>query len=73
MDNNVLFDVRFAVMCSMLFMTVVSVTAEEPAAVPGIFQRMWHRYQLFREMRKIRASGASTEKFWEIDMTKFEP
>jgi len=73
MDNNVLFDARFAVMCSMLFMTVVAVTAEEPAAVPGIFQKMWLRYQLFREMRKMRASSASTEKFWEIDMTKFEP
>jgi hypothetical protein len=72
MNNNVLFDVRFAVMCSMLFMTVVAVTAEEPAAVPGIFQKMWLRFQLFREMRKMRSS-ASTEKFWEIDMTKFEP
>jgi hypothetical protein len=72
MNNNVLFDVRFAVMCSMLFMMAVSVTAEEPAAVPGIFQRLWLRYQLFREMRKMRSS-ASTEKFWEIDMTKFEP
>lgn len=72
MDNNALFDVRFAAMCSMLFMTVVAVTAEEPAAVPGIFQRMWLKYQLFRETRKMRSS-ASTEKFWEIDMTKFEP
>jgi hypothetical protein len=49
------------------------VTAEEPAAVPGIFQRVWHRYQLFREMRKMRSSAALKEKFWEIDMTKFEP
>lgn len=72
MDNNVLFDVRFAVMCSILFMTVVVVTAEEPAAVPGIFQKLWLRYQLFREMRKMQSS-ALTEKFWEIDMTKFEP
>ena len=72
MDNNILFDVRFAMMCGMLFMTVVTVTAEEPAAVPCIFQRLWLRYQLFREMRKMRSS-ASAEKFWEIDMTKFEP
>jgi hypothetical protein len=72
MDNNVLFDVRFAVMCSILFMTVVVVTAEEPAAVPGIFQKLWLRYQLFQEIRKMRSS-ALTEKFWEIDMTKFEP
>lgn len=72
MDNNMLFDVRFAAMCGMLFMTVVAVTAEEPAAVPGIFQRMWLKYQLFREIRKMRSS-ASTEKFREIDMTKFEP
>jgi hypothetical protein len=73
MDSNVLFDVRLAMMCGMLFMTVVAVTAEEPAAVPGIFQKVWLRYQLFREMRKMRASSTSTEKFWEIDMTKFEP
>lgn len=72
MDNNVLFDVHFAAMCSMLFMTVVAVTAEEPATVPGIFRLIWLRYRLFREARKMRAS-ASTEKFWEIDMTKFEP
>jgi hypothetical protein len=34
---------------------------------------MWLKYQLFREMRKMRTSASSTEKFWEIDMTKFEP
>lgn len=72
MDNNVFFDVRLVMMCGMLFMTVVAVTAEEPAAVPGIFQRMWLRYQLLREVRKMR-STASPKKFWEIDMTKFEP
>lgn len=72
MEYNVLFDVRLTMMCGMLFMSVVTMTAEEPAAVPVIFQRMWHRYRLLREMRKMRSS-ASTEKFWEIDMTKFEP
>lgn len=73
MDTNMFLDIRFPMMCSMLFMTVVAVTAEEPAAVPALFQRMWHRYQLFQEMKKMKTSPALSEKFWEIDMTKFEP
>jgi hypothetical protein len=73
MDNNVFSDVRYAVMCSMLFMMIVAVTAETPAAVPAVFSKIWRHYKLFQETRKTRASGTSAEKFWEIDMTKFEP
>jgi hypothetical protein len=49
------------------------VTADEPAAVPAVFQRMWRRYQALQETRRIKGSEKSAEKFWEIDMTKFEP
>jgi hypothetical protein len=73
MDSNVFVDARYAVICSMLFTTIVAMTAESPAAVPEVFMRMWHRYQLYQETRKSRASDTSEEKFWEIDMTKFEP
>jgi hypothetical protein len=73
MDSNMLCDARYAVICCMLFATIVAVTAEAPAAVPEVFMRMWQRYQLFQEKRMSRASGTSGEKFWEIDMTKFEP
>jgi hypothetical protein len=73
MDNNVFSDARFAVICSMLFMTIVAVTAETPTAVPAVFSKIWHQYKIFQETRKIRASGTSVEKFWEIDMTNFEP
>jgi hypothetical protein len=73
MDNNVLCDARYAMMCGMLFTTIIALTAEAPAAVPEVFQRMWRRYQLFQKLRKNRVSRTSAEKFWEIDMTKFEP
>ncbi len=73
MDNNMFSDARYAVMCSMLFMMIVAVTAETPAAVPAVFSKIWRHYQIFQEARRTRASGTSAEKFWEIDMTKFEP
>jgi hypothetical protein len=73
MDSSVFFDARSAVMCGMLFSTIVAVTAEAPAAVPEVFQRMWYRYQIFQKTRRSKASTTSAEKFWEIDMTNFEP
>ena len=73
MDSNIICDVRYTVICGMLFTMIVAMTAESPAAVPEVFMRMWHRYQLYQETKKIRAAATSEEKFWEIDMTKFEP
>lgn len=73
MENTILFDPRLVVLCGMLFTTIVSVTAEEPAAVPEVFQRLWRSYQIFQMTKKDPTSGDSREKFWEIDMTKFEP
>ena len=70
MNSDIFGDVRCAVMCCMLFATIVAITAEAPAAVPEVFQRMWHRFHMFQETRRSKTSG---EKFWEIDMTKFEP
>lgn len=73
MDTNVLLDARCAVICAMLFSTIVAVTAEEPATVPPMFLKMWMRYQRSQESKRNRPSGQATERFWEIDMTKFEP
>jgi hypothetical protein len=73
MDSNIFLDARYAVICSMLFTTIIAATAETPAAIPEVFQRMWHRYQLFQKAIKSRALGPCENKFWEIDMTKFEP
>jgi len=73
MNSNVYGDAQFAVICSMLFTTIIAATAEAPAAIPEVFQRMWHRYQMFQKARKSRASRPSESAFWEIDMTKFEP
>jgi hypothetical protein len=73
MDHTMIVDARSAVMCGMLFSAIVAVTAEAPAAVPEVFQRMWHRYEIFRRTRRSKAACTSGEKFWEIDMTKFEP
>lgn len=73
MDSNMFGDARYAVMYSLLFVTIIAATAKTPAAVPEVFQRMWHRYQLFQAVRKSRATRSSENGFWEIDMTKFEP
>lgn len=73
MDSNMFGDARYAVMYSLLFATIIAATAETPAAVPEVFQRMWHRYQLFQAVRNSRATRSSKNRFWEIDMTKFEP
>ena len=73
MDHTMICDIRSFVMCGMLFSTIVAVTAEAPAAVPELFQRIWNRYALFQRTRRSRAVGTSEEKFLEIDMTKFEP
>jgi len=73
MDSAILFNTPHAVMYCMLLTTIIAVTADEPAAVPAVFQRMWRRYQALQETRRIKGSEKSAEKFWEIDMTKFEP
>jgi len=73
MDHTMICETRSVVMCGMLFSTIVAVTAEAPAAVPEVFQRMWHHYEIFQRTRRSKAAGTSGEKFWEIDMTKFEP
>jgi hypothetical protein len=73
MDSNIFGDARYAVLCSMLFTTIIAVTVETPAAVPEVFQRMWRRYQIFQKAIKSHASRPSENNFWEIDMTKFEP
>jgi hypothetical protein len=73
MDASLLLDTRFVALCCMLFTTIMVITAEEPEAVPSVFQLIWRRYQLFQEVRRIRSSKGPTERFWEIDMTKIEP
>lgn len=72
MDANLLFDCRFTLLCGMLFTSIVALTAQEPETVPAVFRTIWHRYLLLRETRRMRSSR-STERFWEIDMTNFEP
>ena len=73
MDSAILFNTPHAVMYCMLLTTIIAVTADEPAAVPALFQRLWLRFQVFQRTRRIKGSGKSAEKFWEIDMTRFEP
>lgn len=73
MDATLLLDARLAALCGMLFTTVVALTAEEPEAVPAAFQRLWLRYRIYREARRMRSADGATERFWEIDMTKLEP
>jgi len=73
MDSTAFSDARSVVLCGMLFSTIIAMTAEVPAAVPEVFLRMWKRYQIFQRTRKSKPAGNATGKFWEIDMTNFEP
>lgn len=73
MDITLLFDVRFAVLYGMLFSSILLMTAEEPAAVPPVFLKLWQRYRIYQEMNKKRSSAKPSNDFWEIDMTNFEP
>lgn len=73
MDTTLLLDARLAALCGMLFTTVVALTAEEPETVPAAFQRLWLRYRIYQEARRMRSNEGATERFWEIDMTKLEP
>jgi len=74
MDIVSFVDMRVAVLYSMLFSSILFMTAEEPATVPPIFQKIWRRYRIYQEMSKKRSSEErSSTRFWEIDMTNFEP
>jgi hypothetical protein len=73
MDVNLLFDMRFAALYGMLFSSILLITAEEPAAVPPVFLKLWHRYRIYQKMNKKRSSAKPSNDFWEIDMTNFEP
>lgn len=73
MDTSLLLDTRIAALCGMLFTTIVAMTAEEPETVPALFQRLWLRFRVYQEARRMRSNDGATERFWEIDMTKLEP
>ena len=73
MDVALLADMRFAVLYGMLFTSILYMTAEEPAAVPPVFRKIWRSYWIYQETRKKRSSEKPVNKFWEIDMTNFEP
>ncbi|MEK6744353.1 MAG: hypothetical protein AABZ15_12115 [Nitrospirota bacterium] len=73
MDVTVLFDTRFAALYGMLLTSILLLTAEEPAAVPQVFQKIWRHYRIYQEMSKKRSSEKPSNDFWEIDMTNFEP
>ena len=73
MDVTLLFDMRFAALYGMVVTSILLMTAEEPAAVPPVFLKIWQRYRIYQEMSKKRSSAKSSDDFWEIDMTNFEP
>ena len=73
MDIALLADIRFTVLNGMMFASILFVTAAEPASVPPVFQKLWRRYRIYQEMRKKRSSEKTSNNFWEIDMTNFEP
>ena len=73
MDIALLIDPRFTVMYGMLFASILLMTAQEPAAVPSVFLKIWRHYKIYQELNKKRSSAKRSNDFWEIDMTNFEP
>ena len=73
MDITLIADMRFAALYGMLFASILLLTAEEPAAVPPVFQKIWRSYRIYLEVIKNRSSEKPANDFWEIDMTNFEP
>ena len=73
MDITLIADMRFAALYGMLFTSILLMTAEEPAAVPPVFQKIWRSYRIYQEIKKNRSSEKPANDFWEIDMTNFEP
>jgi len=66
MENNLFSDARYAVMCSMLFMMIVAVTAERRRST-RVFSKIWRQYMIFQERerpghqgRQRKSSGRST-------------
>jgi len=47
MDVTLLFEMRFAAFYGMLFTSILLMTAEEPAAVPPVFLKIWRRYKIY--------------------------
>jgi hypothetical protein len=73
MDIALLIDTRFAALYVMLFASILFMTAQEPAAVPSVFLKIWRHYKIYQELNKKRSSEKRSNDFWEIDMTNFEP
>ncbi len=68
-------DKRNITLCYVLILQLVilSVSATMPALYPQEFLRIWHTLKITFLPKAIKKAGIRKNKFWEIDMTKFEP
>ncbi len=68
-------DIRIIRLCNVLILqlAILSLSAKMPALDQLDFLKVWHALRIpFLPNAKMKA-GKRQEKFWEIDMTKFEP
>ncbi len=72
MEHDLLLGLRNALAFCMLF-TVASTIAEARVDLSALLLDIWKRFKQYRRSWKKRPAGTSSKKFWEIDMTKFEP
>ncbi len=62
--------------CVVLLGIVASLAILEPAICSAAIQpfySLWRRVKLFQIQVAARFKASRHERFWEIDMTKFEP
>ena len=72
MDTDLLIGLRNAILFSMII-SAGALFPENRMNVPASLLRMWKLSRDRRCLRKSMKSDSSRAKFWEIDMTKFEP
>ncbi len=68
-------DIRIITLCNVLILQLVilNLSAKMPALDQPDFLKVWHALKIpFLPKAKMKA-GKRQEKFWEIDMSKFEP
>ncbi len=68
-------DTRLISLCNVLILQLVilSVSAKMPALYSQDFLRIWHTLKITFLPKAIKKADKQKDKFWEIDMTKFEP
>lgn len=72
MDTDLFINLRNAMLFSLV-LSAGSLLPEDPMNVPAALLGKWKQFKAQRRLRKNRKADKHRSRFWEIDMTKFEP